>query len=185
MSTYIINNEPETTAPADADETVVYSASAKRTRKVGLDTLRTYMANGLVNATAATLAVTKAEHAGRTVTLNRAAGIAVTLPAATGSGDRYRFVVGTTFTGAATIKVVGNDTMIGTATLYADGGATVVGFAAGGTDDTVTFAVDNSTGGVAGASVELQDIGADLWHVNIVSDAAASEATPFSATVTP
>jgi hypothetical protein len=185
MSTYIINNEPETTTPADADETVVYSAAAKRTRKVGLDTLRAYMHSGLANATAATLTVTREAHAGRTVTLNRAAGIAVTLPAATGSGDSYRFVVGTTFTGAGTIKVVGNDTMIGTATLYQDGGDTVVGFAAGGTDDTLTFTATNTTGGIAGACVDLQDIGADLWHVNYVSDAANTEATPFSATVAP
>lgn len=183
MSTYTITSEPENSAPADADEILIADAGTGRTQKIGLDTLRQYMHAGLVDATASTLTVTAAEHAGRTVTLNRAAGIAVTLPAASGTGNKYKFVVGTTFTGAATIKVVGNDTMIGTATLYADGGATVVGFAAGGTDDTITFAADNSTGGVAGAMVEIQDIVADKWHVSIVSDAAASEATPFSATV--
>jgi RecA/RadA recombinase len=185
MSTYTITSEPENTAPADADEILISDAGTGRTQKIGIDTLRQYMHAGLVDVTAATVTITAAEHAGRTVTLNRAAGIAATLPAATGSGNKYKFVVGTTFSGAATIKVVGNDTMIGTATLYADGGATVVGFAAGGTDDTVTFAADNSTGGVAGAMVELQDIKADLWHVNVVSDAAGSEVTPFSATVAP
>src|SRR5688572_20292539 len=75
-----------------------------------------------VNATAATLTATSALHNNKVVTLNRAAGIAVTLPAATGSGDKYRFIVGTTFTGAATIKVVGNDIMKGTAILFVDGG---------------------------------------------------------------
>lgn len=138
----------------------------------------------IVNVTSATVTLTAASHEGKIVTLNRAAGIAVTLPAATGSGGKYTLIVGTTFTGAATVKVVGNDTMIGTATLYADGGDTVVGFAAGGTDDTIDLlGTSNSTGGIAGARIELTDIAADLWHVNYISDAGGTEATPFSATV--
>lgn len=138
----------------------------------------------IVDATAATLAVTAAAHDGKVVTLNRAAGIAVTLPAATGSGARYFFVVGTTFTGAATIKVTGDDIMKGTAILFTDGGDATVAFATAATsDDTITFAADNSTGGIAGAYVELIDIAANTWFVSIVSDAAATEATPFSATV--
>lgn len=138
----------------------------------------------IVDVTGSSLAVTAAAHDGKVVTLNRAAGIAVTLPAATGSGARYFFVVGTTFTGAATIKVTGNDIMKGTAILLADGGDTVVAFATAATsDDTITFAADNSTGGIAGAYVELIDIATDTWFVSIVSDAAGTEATPFSATV--
>jgi hypothetical protein len=137
-----------------------------------------------VNVTGSSVTITNALHNNKVITLNRAAGIAVTLPAATGSGDRYRFIVGTTFTGAATIKVVGNDIMKGTAILFADGGDTVVGFATAADSDTITFAADVSTGGVAGASVELIDIAADTWYVAVVSDAAATEATPFSATVT-
>lgn len=184
-SHYALSGDPALTAPVDADLVPVHDASAYAVKNMTLAVLRAHMHSGIVNCTASTLTVTAAEHAGRTVTLNRAAGIAVTLPAATGTGYVYRFVVGTTFSGAATIKVVGDDTMIGTATLYADGGSSVVGFAAGGTDDTITFAADVSTGGVAGAEVVLTDIAADLWHVRIVSDAAATEATPFSATVTP
>lgn len=138
----------------------------------------------VVDATSSSLTVTQAAHDGAVVTLNRAAGIAVTLPAATGSGMRLRFVVGTTFTGAGTIKVVGNDIMKGTAVLFADSGDTVVGFATAADSDTITFAADNSTGGVAGAEVELVDIAADTWFIRMVSDAAATEATPFSATVT-
>lgn len=138
----------------------------------------------VVNVTGSSLAVTEETHEGKVITLNRAAGIAVTLPAATGSGGKYKFVVGTTFTGAATIKVVGNDIMKGTALLFADGGDTVVGFATGADSDTITFAADNSTGGIAGAFVDLVDIATDTWFVYLVSDAAASEATPFSATVT-
>lgn len=140
--------------------------------------------NAPVNATASTLTVTKALHANKVVTLNRAAGIAVILPAATGSGDVYKFVVGTTFTGAATIKVTGDDTMTGTAVLFQDGGDTVVGFATAADSDTIDLlGTANSTGGIKGEVIDLIDIAADLWSVRIVSDAGGTEATPFSATV--
>jgi len=137
----------------------------------------------IVDCTASTLAVTVADHDGKVITLNRAAGIAVTLPAATGSGAVFKFVVGTTFTGAATIKVTGNDIMKGTAILFADSGDTTLGYATASDTDTITFAADTSTGGIAGASVELIDIASDTWFVKIVSDASGTEATPFSATV--
>lgn len=140
--------------------------------------------NRVIDVTGSSVTLTQATHDKAIITLNRAAGVAVTLPAATGSGAHFRIVVGTTFTGAATIKVVGDDIMKGTAVLFADGGDTVVGFATAADSDTVTLAADNSTGGIAGAEIELIDIKADTWFVKMVSDAAATEATPFSATVT-
>lgn len=137
-----------------------------------------------ISITASTVTLSPETHAGRPVVLNLAAGIAVTLPPATGSGDMYQLIVGTTFTGAATIKVVGNDIMKGTALLFADGGDTTVGFATASDSDTITlFATGNTTGGIAGEEIVLQDIAADTWFVRLVSDAGATEATPFSATV--
>lgn len=137
-----------------------------------------------VSITASTVTLDPETHSGRPVVLNRAAGIAVTLPAATGSGDMYQLIVGTTFTAASTIKVVGDDIMKGTAILFADGGDTTVGFATASDSDTITlFATGNTTGGIAGEEVVLQDIAADTWFVKLVSDAANTEATPFSATV--
>lgn len=138
-----------------------------------------------VNCTTSTLTCTAELHANRTVTLNRAAGIAVTLPAATGTGNKYRFVVGTTFTGSGTIKVVGNDTMTGHAILAQDSADTVVHFGTASDTDTITFytASNNTTGGIKGAIVELEDVAADLWSVFYVSEAGGTEATPFSATV--
>lgn len=137
----------------------------------------------ITNATAATLAITEADHEGQTITLNRAGGIAVTLPAATGGGAKYRFIVGTTFTSAGTIKVANSsDVMTGTAVLFQDAGDTVVGFATGATADTVTLD-GSTTGGLKGAHVVLEDIAANLWFVHYVSDASGTEATPFSATV--
>jgi hypothetical protein len=140
--------------------------------------------NAPVSITAATVTLDPDTHAGRAVVLNKAAGIAVTLPPATGSGDMYTLVVGTTFTGAATVKVTTNDIMKGTAILFADGGDTVVGFATAADSDTIDMlGTANSTGGIAGESIELVDIAADTWWVKLVSDAGGTEATPFSATV--
>lgn len=138
----------------------------------------------IVNATAATLAVTAASHDSKVVTLNRADGIAVTLPAATGSGIKLHFVVGTTITSnTTTIKVTGNDTMTGTAINQADGGShTAVMFKTAATDDTITMD-GTTTGGIKGDSVELIDIATDLWWVRVVGSATGTEATPFSATV--
>lgn len=137
----------------------------------------------IVNATAATLTVTEADHDSKVVTLNRAAGIAVTLPAATGSGTKLQFIVGTTITtNGSTIKVVGNDIMTGLALLAQDAADTVVGFETAADSDTITLN-GTTTGGIKGDCVELIDIAADLWWVKVVGSATGTEATPFSATV--
>jgi hypothetical protein len=136
----------------------------------------------LTNVTAATLTVTNETHAGQIITLNRAAGITVTLPAATGSGARYRFIVGTTFTGSGIIQVVGNDTMKGMALLAQDAADTVVAFETAADSDTITLN-GTTTGGLVGADAELIDIAADTWWVNVRTAATGTEATPFSAAV--
>ncbi len=121
---------------------------------------------------------------GEVIVLDKAAGLAITLAGATGSGIRLKMYVKTTFTGACTIKVTGNDTMKGYAILGTDDGGNAPKFFATAADtDTITFAADNTTGGIAGATIELVDIAADTWAVQIISDASGTEATPFSATV--
>lgn len=137
----------------------------------------------IVNHTAATLTVTEALHDGKTITVNKADGTAITLPAATGSGCKLKFVIGTTITSVgSTIKVVGNDTMVGFALLAQDTADTSVLFGASGTDDTITLN-GTTTGGTKGDIITLEDVAADLWLVNIVATATGTEATPFSATV--
>lgn len=137
----------------------------------------------IVSATAATLTITSASHSGRTVVLDRAAGQAVTLPAATGSGNTYKFFVATTITSnATTIKVVGDDTMAGAAIVANDTDNSASVFETAATSDTISFN-GSTTGGIKGATVELQDVAADLWSVRVVGAATGTEATPFSATV--
>jgi hypothetical protein len=141
-------------------------------------------ADSLVSLTAATATVTAAAHSGRTVLLDRAAGQALTLPAATGSGNAYKFFVVTTITSnTTTIKVAdGTDVMAGVAIVANDGGDTASIFETASTSDTITFN-GGTTGGIRGATVELQDVAPDLWSVRIVGAATGTEATPFSATV--
>ena len=140
--------------------------------------------DSIVSATAATLTATSAAHAGRTVLLDRAAGQAVTLPAATGTGNTYKFFVLTTITSnSTTIKVAdATDVMSGMAIVANDGGATASIFETAADSDTITFDGD-TTGGIKGAVVELQDVATNLWAVQIRTAATNTEATPFSATV--
>lgn len=140
-----------------------------------------------VPCTASTLTVTAALHAGRTIVLDRAAGIAATLPAASGTGNKYRFFVKTTFTGASSIKsVTGADIMVGHARMGNNSDNTTVDWqsVAASTNDTIDlFGTANSTGGIEGQVVELEDLAANLWGVEIAGDAAGTEATPFANTV--
>lgn len=133
---------------------------------------------------AANASVTADDHAGRTVLLSVASGATLTLPAATGTGDRYRFAVNTTITSNSYIIRVANatDVMAGQAFIAQDGGDTIVAFETAADSDTVTLNA-NTTGGIRGTTVELEDIAAGLWLVHVRGRATGTEATPFSATV--
>ncbi len=140
----------------------------------------------VVNVTTSTLTVTEALHNGKTMVLDLAAGIAVTLPAAKAGLD-FTFIVKTTFTGAASIKsATGADVMVGGAILSNDSDNAIVRWPAlaASTLDTIDlFGTANSTGGIAGQIVKIRGLAANLWHVEIFGDAAGTEATPFADTV--
>lgn len=178
---YTFQNETDLSGSVAPNDVVcVYDTSAGRTKAA---TVGGTLCPAPVNCTASTLTVTAASHAGTVVTLNRAAGIAVTLPAASGTGYVFRFLVGTTVTSnTTTIKVVGDDTMTGLAVSAADGGASVNGWETASDSDTITFD-GTTTGGVKGDFVELIDVASDLWYVRVTSSSTGTEATPFSATV--
>lgn len=118
------------------------------------------------------------------VIVNAAAGLTLTLPAATGSGAMFRIVLGTTVTSNTVVVKVADatDTMAGQAWVAQDGGDTVVAFEAGATADTITLN-GTTTGGFKGDMIELVDIAADQWAVQVRMAATGVEATPFSATV--
>lgn len=141
-----------------------------------------------VSAAAATIAVTQAAHAGGVIALSRAAGVTATLPAATGTGDIYRFVIATTATSNANIIKVANttDVMNGSLNIQADDDAdgTSKTWMAEVGDDTMTFAGAATTGGIVGGKIECIDYKAGFWACTAHTiSAGGSEVTPFSATV--
>jgi hypothetical protein len=138
----------------------------------------------IVTLTASTLTITRDLHDLKTIVVDRAAGSTITLPAATGSGARYRFFVLTTITSnSLTIKVANaSDTIEGHAIQGADSGSTVNLWEAGGTSDTITLN-GTTTGGIKGDMIEIEDIATNIFYVKIVGSATGIEATPFSATV--
>ena len=136
-----------------------------------------------ISVTAATFSPLASQHSGAPIILNRAAGVTVTLPAATGSGAKFHFIVGTTVTSNSDkIQVTGDDVMTGVAILGQDAADTAVLFETAGTSDTITLN-GSTTGGIKGDSIEVIDIAADTWWVRVIGSATGTEATPFSAAV--
>ncbi len=145
--------------------------------------LNYYETYGVTSITSATATITDEGYLGRPIVLDRAGGITCTLPAATGSGNRYTFLVATTFTGSGIIQVANSsDVMAGLAIVAQDAGDTVVVFETAASSDTVTLN-GTTTGGLAGARVDLIDMKTNQWHVRVETAATGTEATPFSAAV--
>lgn len=141
-----------------------------------------YFSNyGIVTVADATVTITDDAHVGQRVVFNRAAGVTATLPAATGSGNRYEFIGAIDATGNQIIQVTGNDTMAGVAYLGNDSAGASCFYTAA-TSDTITLD-GSTTGGLKGWRVICDDIAADTWAVLVMSEASGTEATPFSAAV--
>lgn len=140
--------------------------------------------NRAVTVTTSAIVLNPDAHEDKPIILDRAAGIAVTLPASTGSGITYEFIVGTTITSNSTTIKVANatDVMNGFAVQSQDAGATVQMFEAAASDDTITFN-GTTTGGIIGDRVELCDMKAGFWAVRVMAAGTGTEATCFSATV--
>lgn len=124
------------------------------------------------------------------VTVNAAAGLTVTLPAATGLGSKYQIMIGTTVTSNNVIIQVAsaNDWMAGNVVSATDNASDVViAFetatgALASRSDTITL---NGTtkGGVAGDFFTFIDAGSGQWLVTGLTSSTGTEVTPFSAAV--
>ncbi len=131
--------------------------------------------------TAATLTVTADAYNGQTINLSRAAGIVVTLPAATGTNAVYKFVVTTAVTTNSNIIQVANatDTMNGLASVAGTTGSV---FSTLPASDTITMS-GTTTGGLIGSYVQVTDIAAGEFLVTAALVGSGTPATPFSAAV--
>ena len=139
-----------------------------------------------VAETGTTLTVSAALHAGRTVLLSNVAGCAVTLPAATGSGAKYRFVRTAALTsGSDVVSAAASELFAGYSILEDSGDSTPA-------DATIFATVNASTntwtnafslgGGEIGDHFEVEDIATDRWAVKgFIQAVLDSTASPFSA----
>ena len=136
----------------------------------------------------ATDAITIAEHAGRTLLLGEVGGnaeVILTLPAATGTGAVYKFIVSVTNTSNYKIQVAdATDTIDGIMLYLDEDGTAVTAFPTVAASDTITLN-GGTTGGIIGDYLELIDIATNQYHVRGVMRVAAgaNPATPFTAAV--
>jgi hypothetical protein len=140
--------------------------------------------NQAISVTDSTLTLTEAGHAGRCLVCNRAAGITFTMPAATGTGNRYCFFVQTTVTSNDIIIQAASaaDIFQGLAYVATDAGTGIVVFESSTTTDTITL--NGSTqGGFAGDIIEMMDVAPGVFSMKVFTRANGTEASPFSAAV--
>lgn len=146
------------------------------------------VSGGGITAAGATKTLTAADHGGRTILLDTAAGSVVTLPAAAGSGVKFRFLVSVIATSNSHIIKVANasDTMTGALmSISDDAGFPIKGYTADATAGADTITLNRTTTGstVKGEWIEVEDYAANKWAVKGMIAATGTEATPFSATV--
>lgn len=135
-----------------------------------------------IPAATTTLTLTPATHGVRVLTLSCTGGLAVTPPAATGTGNVYQFAVTTTLSGGNFTfdAKAGNasDVLYGIANTNKVGtGLTQYGTAAN--SNLITW--DGSTkGGILGDYLWLMDLATNVWLVQITGQQSGTVATPFS-----
>lgn len=132
-----------------------------------------------------------AADSGKTIKLDTAAGTVVTLPAATGSGAKYKFLVTVLATSNSHKNQVASatDFFIGTIEGVSDDPATVKGWIAANSgtvatnSDTVTLN-RTTTGSVSvGEWIDVEDVATATWAIRGMITQTGTEATPFTAAV--
>lgn len=137
-------------------------------------------------AVGASLSLTAAM-SGSAILLNTAAGSTATLPAASGSGNTYKFFVTTTATSNAhkILAASSSDFLNGIVTGETAGTAKCFASAAA-TNHSIQmpFAGTQPSGGFIGDWFEFVDVAANLWSVKGMYQAGVTPTTPFSAATT-
>jgi hypothetical protein len=138
---------------------------------------------------AATDNITQIEHAGRVNLLGEVGGnalVTLTLPAATGSGLEYKFIVSVVNTSSYKIQVAdATDTIDGSVNLLDADANAQTAFVTAADSDTVTLNGTTSGGGSIGDTITLTDIATNQYAIEgqLVCAAGSNPATPFTAAV--
>ena len=119
---------------------------------------------------------------GRIILLDTAAGSTITLPAATGLGTHFTFIVSVTCTSNAhVINVTGDDEFVGHAMQVQVSNDTEAQYPSLVADNFDGISMNGTTtGGIIGDWIECVDILTDHWAVKINSNASGTVATPIS-----
>lgn len=163
------------------DKVPVFDASADRMEYLNY--------NGPNIAGGAALTLTAAAHSslhGSLINLDTAAGTTITLPAATGSGNLYKFYVSVLATSNSHIIKVANasDTMKGFAVIAdTDTAGAASMFMTASTSDTITLNRSTTGSVTIGEYIEIEDIATNVFLVRAFLSGTGTVATPFSATV--
>lgn len=120
-----------------------------------------------------------------TMLLNTAGGSTATLPAATGTGNVYKFVVTATTTSNAhkILAASSSDFLNGNAVGHVSAGTTLTFSAAAATAHSIQmpFTGTQPSGGFIGDWFEFTDVATNLWAVRGMYQAGTTATTPFSA----
>lgn len=136
-----------------------------------------------VAAGGANLTVTQALHDGKTILLDQATGTAVTLPAMSGSGARYRFVVTVAKSGGSDVITATGAHLFGGVVQNTDTGASGlfgVAMATNAAGSTTITLNGSTTGGRKGDWFEIEDVASNIGIVRGFLNASGTEATPFA-----
>lgn len=137
-------------------------------------------------AAGSALTLTRDTHDGKIILLDTAAGSTCTLPAASGSGARFKFVVSVLATSNSHIVKVANATDIIQGivnTIDTDTAGTTTGFASAADSDTITLNRTTTGSAMRGEWLEIVDVASGVFVVSGQLANTGSGATPFSAAV--
>lgn len=136
-------------------------------------------------AAGGTLSATVAAHDGKIICLDTAAGSVVTLPASSGSGAVFRFLVTVLATSNSHVIKVANATDEFRGFVVQDASEATAPNIWWAADDDDTITLNRTTTGLAdlGEYFEIVDAVSGVFFVRGFSQANGTEATPFSATV--
>ena len=138
----------------------------------------------IIDLDATTLTITAATHGNQIVILKHtAAQSVITLPAATGTGNEYEFIVGAANTNNHKIQVANaTDVFEGLVFMANDSDNSVSGFESAADSDTITLN-GTTTGGKIGDHIKIVDYDSGKFHILAHLTGTGTEATPFSAGV--
>lgn len=120
----------------------------------------------------------------KTYIFSRAAGVVVTLPAATGTGHTYRFIVGVTVTSNALAINTASDDDEFRGVVYqtdTDSSDALVAYPAIAADNFDSISMNGTTtGGLTGDWIEVCDVASGVWAVVGHTNANGTVSSPIS-----